>query len=156
MRANAKIHFVELPGADLPETARFYTLAFGWRFCGFSDDVVQSDEPGVVGRWVKDPQHRLVQPRVMIYAEDLLLMERDVQIAGGVITRRIHRARGGWRFLFRDPSGNELGVWSDRFPAPRGPSRVGHTAEVIPFPRRRPEPGDAVDQGLSAELRLAA
>lgn len=103
MRANAKIHFVELPGADLPETARFYTLAFGWRFCGFSDDVVQSDEPGVVGRWVKDPQHRLVQPRVMIYAEDLLLMERDVQIAGGVITRRIHRARGGLAVPFPRP-----------------------------------------------------
>jgi predicted enzyme related to lactoylglutathione lyase len=34
--------------------------------------------------------------------------------AGGVITQAPFEFPGGRRFHFRDPSGNELAVWSDR------------------------------------------
>ena len=36
-----------------------------------------------------------------------------VQAAGGVIAGPIFEFPGGRRFHFRDPAGNELGVWSE-------------------------------------------
>ena len=45
-----------------------------------------------------------------------------VRAAGGVITQPIFAYPGGRRFYFRDPCGNELGVWTecwDPIPAPR-------------------------------------
>lgn len=40
-------------------------------------------------------------------------METKVRAAGGDITRPIFAFPGGRRFHFRDPSGNELAVWSE-------------------------------------------
>ncbi len=40
-------------------------------------------------------------------------MAAKVTAAGGVITAPIFSFPGGRRFHFTDPSGNELGVWSE-------------------------------------------
>ena len=53
----------------------------------------------------------------MLYAEDLEATQRDIIRAGGSIVREIFAFPGGRRFHFTDPSGNELGVWSDHDPA---------------------------------------
>ena len=57
---------------------------------------------------------RTVKPMVVLYANDLEAMLDKVRAAGGVITRAIFSFPGGRRFHFLDPSGNELGVWSER------------------------------------------
>jgi predicted enzyme related to lactoylglutathione lyase len=40
-------------------------------------------------------------------------MAGKVQAGGGVIVKPIFSFPGGRRFHFRDPSGNELAVWSE-------------------------------------------
>jgi predicted enzyme related to lactoylglutathione lyase len=40
-------------------------------------------------------------------------MEAKVRAAGGEILRPPYAFPGGRRFHFRDPSGNELAVWSE-------------------------------------------
>jgi predicted enzyme related to lactoylglutathione lyase len=40
-------------------------------------------------------------------------MEAKVRAAGGEILRPPYDFPGGRRFHFRDPSGNELAVWSE-------------------------------------------
>jgi predicted enzyme related to lactoylglutathione lyase len=50
---------------------------------------------------------------VVLFAHDLEAMLERIRSVGGVITRPILSFPGGRRFHFRDPSGNELGVWSE-------------------------------------------
>jgi predicted enzyme related to lactoylglutathione lyase len=50
---------------------------------------------------------------VILYARHLEAMEAKVSGAGGTITKAIFSFPGGRRFHFRDPSGNELAVWSE-------------------------------------------
>ena len=49
----------------------------------------------------------------MLYAHDLEAMAAKVEAAGAVIVKPIYSFPGGRRFHFRDPSGNELAVWSE-------------------------------------------
>ena len=53
------------------------------------------------------------RPLVVLYAHDLEAMAAKVQAAGGAIVKPIFSFPGGRRFHFRDPSGNELAVWSE-------------------------------------------
>ena len=50
---------------------------------------------------------------MILYAHDLEAMLAKVEAAGGVIVKPIFSFPGGRRFHFTDPSGNELGVWSE-------------------------------------------
>ena len=51
-------------------------------------------------------------PLVVLYSEDLDESESAVTQAGGVISTPTFEFPGGRRFHFRDPSGNELAVWT--------------------------------------------
>ena len=46
--------------------------------------------------------------------EDLEAAQAAVVEAGGIVTRAIFSFPDGRRFHFADPSGNELGVWSEK------------------------------------------
>ncbi len=48
-----------------------------------------------------------------MYGRHLEELETKVKRAGGSIVREPFSFPGGRRFHFRDPSGNELAVWSD-------------------------------------------
>jgi predicted enzyme related to lactoylglutathione lyase len=51
---------------------------------------------------------------IVLYHADLESVLTEVEKAGGEITKTIFSFPGGRRFHFRDPSGNELAVWSDK------------------------------------------
>ena len=118
MPNEGQIDYIELPGADIAATKRFYAQAFGWRFtdygpeyAGFKDGRAGEREAGGFSA------ERKVTPKggplVVIYAADLAAVEKKVSAAGGEIIARIEFP-GGRRFHFRDPNGNELAVWSDK------------------------------------------
>ncbi len=109
MRRDGKIDYVEQPGGDLPATKAFYEAAFGWSFTDYGPTYAAMNE-GLDGGFDADPDG-VKRPMVILYAEDLEAMEAKVRAAGGVITREILSFPGGRRFHFKDPAGNELGVW---------------------------------------------
>ena len=49
---------------------------------------------------------------VLLYSDDLDGTVVRVRDSGGTILREPYDFPGGRRFHFRDPAGNELGVWS--------------------------------------------
>ena len=51
-------------------------------------------------------------PLVLLYSSDLEASVRAVRDAGGEVVEEPYDFPGGRRFHFRDPSGNELGVWA--------------------------------------------
>jgi hypothetical protein len=115
MREDGKIDYVEFPGGDLPATKSFYAKAFGWSFIDYGPDYAAINEGlggGFYGQ-IEDPTQVVAKPLVILYAHDLEAMEAKVKAAGGTITRAIFSFPGGRRFHFRDPSGNELGVFSE-------------------------------------------
>ena len=65
------------------------------------------------GGFNADAADQVKAPLVILFAHDLEAMEARVKAAGGTITRRSSGFPGGRRFHFRDPGGNELGVFSE-------------------------------------------
>lgn len=53
-------------------------------------------------------------PLVLLWSDDLDASVAAVEGAGGRLTEGPYEFPGGRRFHFADPSGNVLGVWSDR------------------------------------------
>jgi predicted enzyme related to lactoylglutathione lyase len=49
----------------------------------------------------------------VLFAKDLESMEARVKAAGATIVKPIFSFPGGRRFHFRDPSGNELAVFTE-------------------------------------------
>jgi uncharacterized protein len=112
VRKDGKIDYVELPAGDLPAAKSFYTKAFGWSFTDYGPGYAAMNE-GLDGGFNADPADQAKAPLVILYARDLEAMEAKVRGVGGTIVRPIFKFPGGRRFHFRDPSGNELAVWSE-------------------------------------------
>ena len=112
MLEDAKIGYVEMPGTDLPATKGFYAQAFGWTFTDYGPTYAAFADSGLDGGFRADPEAELTVPLMVLFAKDLEAMEARVIAAGGVIVRPIFSFPGGRRFHFRDPSGNELAVFT--------------------------------------------
>ena len=113
MGEDGRIDYVELPGGDLIATKRFYEQAFGWTFTDYGPTYSSFGEAGLDGGFQADPAQIPAAPLVVIFAKDLEAMLARVTTAGGVILKPIFSFPGGRRFHFRDPSGNELAVWTE-------------------------------------------
>ena len=113
MRQDGKIDYVEFPATELGPLQAFYGEAFGWTFTEYGPSYVAFAE-GVDGGFQADADDApRAQALVILYASDLEAAQDKVRAAGGTVTQPIFAFPGGRRFHFRDPSGNELGVWSD-------------------------------------------
>ncbi|MDQ2861379.1 MAG: VOC family protein [Pseudomonadota bacterium] len=110
MREDGKIDYVEFPGTDLHATKAFYAAAFGWAFTDYGPDYAAFEGEGADGGFAAEDAP--AKPLVILYAHDLEAMETKVRGAGGTVVKPIFAFPGGRRFHFRDPSGNELAVWS--------------------------------------------
>jgi hypothetical protein len=112
-----RIDYVELGArnaGDYDKTRSFYQTAFGWTYQDYGPDYCDTKSSGVGSGINGGSDHRTLQPLPVIFAEDLEAAQSRVVEAGGIVTRPIFGFPGGRRFHFADPSGNELGVWSDR------------------------------------------
>jgi len=112
-----RIDYVELGAknaGDYAKTKAFFETAFGWTYQDYGPDYCDTKSSGVGSGINGDSDHRTLQPLPVIYVEDLEAAQAAVVEAGGIVTRAIFSFPGGRRFQFADPSGNELGVWSQK------------------------------------------
>ena len=110
------IDYFEFTVSDLEEAKRFYAAAFRWNFTDYGPDYagIQSPEGGSeVGGLRADVEVSAGGPLVLLYSDDLEKSVDAVNNAGGRVTNGPYEFPGGRRFHFTDPSGNELGVWSE-------------------------------------------
>lgn len=111
MPVDRKLNYLELFGRDLGAAKRFYGEAFGWSFVDYGPEYAAFSDAGLDGGI---QTQAAVPPLPILYADDLAGTLERVRAAGGEIVRDIYAFPGGRRFHFRDPSGNELAVWSDK------------------------------------------
>ena len=107
-----RIEYAELPSRDLKATRRFYGTAFGWQFKDVGPEYTSFTAGELAGGFatgIPSPAFGVV---MIIYAEDLEAALASVRAAGGVIAKTICDFPGGRNFHFKDPSGNEVAVWT--------------------------------------------
>ncbi len=109
-----RIDYVEFASGDLAGSKAFFARAFGWTFQDYGPDYAAMTNAGLDGGLQSDPAEACALPLVILKADDLEAAEAAVTAAGGTLTRPIFSFPGGRRFHFREPGGNELGVWSER------------------------------------------
>jgi uncharacterized protein len=112
MPVDGALDYVELPGADIPASKKFYGAVFGWTFVDYGPDYVAFNAHGRDGGF--NAERKVVSTGgalVVLYANDLDAMEAKVKAAGAEIISR-ETFEGGRRFHFRDPNGNEIAVWT--------------------------------------------
>jgi len=107
------IDYIEISVRDVAAAKRFYGQAFGWVFNDYG--------PGYAGiRGADREVGGLAQadnvatggPLVVLFSRDLDATLAAVRAAGGEVSKKPFTFPGGRRFHFRDPTGNELAVWS--------------------------------------------
>jgi uncharacterized protein len=113
------IDYVELTVTDLEQAKRFYAEAFGWRFNDYGPEYagirspLGESAPEVGGLRRDQEEVRTGGPFVLLYSTDLDKSVEAVKNAGGQVVNGPYEFPGGRRFHFTDPSGNELGVWTE-------------------------------------------
>ena len=113
MREDGKLDYIELPAADMPQTKTFYSQAFDWTFVDYGPTYAAFSDAGLDGGFQADPAEVPTAPLVVIFTTDIEAMLAKVSAAGGTIIKPIFSFPGGRRFHFRDPSGNELAVFTE-------------------------------------------
>ena len=112
------LDYVEIGVTDFHAAKTFYGDAFGWAFTDYGPGPayvgIRSAAAGgaEVGGFRLDERVTAGGPLVLLYSSDLDASVHAVSEAGGTVIQEPFDFPGGRRFHFRDPDGNELGVWS--------------------------------------------
>jgi predicted enzyme related to lactoylglutathione lyase len=107
----ARISYVELPVKRVEEARDFYAKAFGWAFTDFGPEYSATTGGDVDVGLNGSEDHAITQLLPIVEVQDLEGALANVKAAGGTVTVPIFAFPGGRRFHFRDPAGNELGVF---------------------------------------------
>jgi predicted enzyme related to lactoylglutathione lyase len=110
------IDYIEINVTDLPAAKTFYRDAFGWEFNDYGPDyagIRSPDGEGEVGGLNPNAAPMPGGPLVLLWSADLDASVAAVTAAGGTVIQGPYDFPGGRRFHFRDPSGNELGIWGE-------------------------------------------
>lgn len=111
---NNHITYIEFKGKDIEALKSFYSESFGWKFKDYGPDYASFSESGVFGGFEKSEDEIQNGALIVLYHENLEMIKTKIVENGGLISRDIFDFPGGRRFHFKDPSGNELAVWSDK------------------------------------------
>ena len=113
MSRHHTIDYVEFSVLDLAQAKAFYQTAFGWAFTDYGPRYagIQGDGREVGGMEQADAV-TAGGPLVILYSDNLEASVAAVEAAGGTVSTPPFGFPGGRRDHFRDPSGNELAVWS--------------------------------------------
>ncbi len=107
---------VELFAKDLDQSARFYSELFGWTTFPHDEGYMMWEDPAGLGGGFTAAGGPTLNSAATIYmkVEDIQATLARIVIHGGVIIREKTEIGGnnGFYALFRDPAGNNVGLWS--------------------------------------------
>jgi predicted enzyme related to lactoylglutathione lyase len=115
---HGKVAYLQIPAADIPASARFYQEVFGWGVrersdggLAFDDTTGQVSGEFVVGRV---PARELGILAYVLVDDVGATLERIVSLGGEVVMPVTPQKEGEAIATFRDPGGNELGIFHQR------------------------------------------
>jgi predicted enzyme related to lactoylglutathione lyase len=115
--ANGKICYLELPAADVDESAAFYESVFGWSTRQRGDGALAFDDAigEVSGTWVTG-RPPAAEPGLVVYVmvDDIDAAVARIEERGGeIVTPPTQLGQQDAYATFRDPAGNVLGVYQE-------------------------------------------
>ena len=117
MPEHGKLNYVEFPAEDLQATKRFFNRTFGWEFVDYGPDYTSFANEGLDGGFFRASLRSEAlsgSALLVFYSNALQQTLEQVVLNGGEILKPIFSFPGGRRFHFKEPSGNEFAVWSDK------------------------------------------
>lgn len=93
----------------------FYTAVFGWAYADYGPKYAAITGAGMEGGFDAAAGTRKPSDQgalIVLYSDTPETTLEAVKTAGGAITVPMFNFPGGRRFHFKDPSGNELAVWT--------------------------------------------
>ena len=107
-------NYIELPTTDMAAMKAFYSAIFGWSYIDYGPSYAAITGAGMDGGFDGNADRTASDQGalVVIYSDNPEVSLEAVKAAGGEITVPIFSFPGGRRFHFKDPSGNELAVWT--------------------------------------------
>jgi predicted enzyme related to lactoylglutathione lyase len=117
MNNHEKINYVEFPAKYIETTKDFFIKIFGWAFTDYGPDYTAFSNAGLDGGFYQADlagSYKKGGALVVFYSNNLEQTLVKIEGAGGTILKPIFSFPGGRRFHFREPSGNEFAVWSDK------------------------------------------
>lgn len=109
-----RIDYIEYPVPDVTAAKLFYSTVFGWEFTDYGPDYTCFSDGRLAGGFATSSEVVAGGPLVVLYALDLAAVKDRILDHGGTLVKDTYEFPGGRRFHFRDLSGHELAVWSDR------------------------------------------
>lgn len=111
MAIDNHINYIELKARDLSLTKTFYQNTFDWTFVDYGPNYCSFNGAGLDGGFEKTDETIVNGALVVLFHNDLPLIQQKIIENGGEINIETFNFPGGKRFHFIDPSGNELSVW---------------------------------------------
>ena len=111
---NNQISYIEFKTASLENIKEFYSNCFQWKFTDYGPGYTSFSESGMQGGFEKSEDPIVNGALIVLYHTNLEMIKSNIINEGGTITKNIFSFPGGKRFHFKDPSGNELAIWSDK------------------------------------------
>jgi uncharacterized protein len=115
---HGKVAYLQIPAVDIPASARFYQEVFGWGIrersdggLAFDDTTGQVSGEFVVGRV---PARELGILAYVLVDNVEATLEKIASLGGEVVMPVTPREEGEAIATFRDPGGNELGIFHQR------------------------------------------
>jgi uncharacterized protein len=114
---NGKICYIEIPAVDVDTSAKFYSTVFDWKVRARGDGARAFDDTtgAVSGTWVLGrPVAREASMLTYIMVDSIDATLKKLVAAGGTLVTPRKAIGGGGAFAtFRDPAGNQLGLYQD-------------------------------------------
>jgi predicted enzyme related to lactoylglutathione lyase len=113
---NCCICYCEIPAPDLKKAIIFYSRVFKWKIdeSDMGGPYAMFNEGGHGGGF--DPNKQPSDKGVVLYisVKDIPATLKEIASAGGSVVKEKTEIGGNYGFygLFKDPNGNQVGVWS--------------------------------------------
>ena len=110
------INYIEFAAADLEATKKFFEDVFDWEFQDYGPDYIAFTNAGIEGGFFRANLASTTDTGgalIVLFSESIESSIAQVQENGGIVTKAIFEFPGGRRFEFKEPSGNELAVWTN-------------------------------------------
>jgi predicted enzyme related to lactoylglutathione lyase len=125
MAAHPVVH-IEFPANDPKAASKFYGDLFGWKIQtdpNFADYPMFQAEGGPGGGFVKTGtseagstfSYQAGEPLLYVASEDIDADLRKAESLGGTaVVRKTEIPQVGWFAIFKDPTGNKVGLFTGR------------------------------------------
>lgn len=116
--AHGDITHIDIPVSDTKRASEFYATLFGWgiaEYPGFEGYPMWQAPNKISGGGLAPRSDGFTQPRSSVEVDSIdETLAQAVELGGEVLAAKSPIDENSWWAVFRDPDGNEIGIYEGR------------------------------------------